>query len=91
MKFAKGMVNKMYEITIRETKEVRKTVGKTWVPIETTEGGAVKYGYSPETESVVKETNEIYTQKVENLDLQAVIVAVNKIKSMFQVELSDLK
>lgn len=75
----------MFKITIEETRTVVKTVGKEWaivdqVPI--TDGGEVLknvMGYTPLIEKPVPETKEIYAQTVEELDLHAVIRAINKL------------
>jgi len=69
----------MFKITIEETKQIKKTVGKDWQVIKR-DGDHYEYDYTPEVEKVVKEEREIYTQEVEELDLVAVIEAVNKIK-----------
>jgi len=68
----------MYEIIIKKTIDKRKVIGKTWQPLERI-GDKSVYGYTPEVENVQTETTEIYTQVVEELDLVAVINAVNKI------------
>jgi Lhr-like helicase len=40
-----------------------------------------EYGYTPEVEKTVSETVKLYEQSVEELDLAAVILAVNKLKA----------
>lgn len=67
----------MYEIIIKKTVDKRKVIGKTWQSLEKI-GDKSVYGYTPEVESTQTETTEIYTQVVEELDLVAVINAVNK-------------
>lgn len=67
----------MYEIIIKKTVEKRNMIGKRWNRISEADGKAV-FGYTPETETVQTETSEIYSQVVEELDLVAVINAVNK-------------
>ncbi len=67
----------MYEIIIKKTVDKRKIIGKAWQPLERN-GEETKYGYTPEVESTQTETTEIYSQVVEELDLVAVINAVNK-------------
>jgi tetrahydromethanopterin S-methyltransferase subunit A len=66
----------MFKITIEETKDVRKTIGKQWEIV----GKDGERGYTPEVETIVTERTEIYRQIVDDLDLIAVIDAVNKIK-----------
>lgn len=75
----------VFKITIEETRTVVKTVGKEWgivdqVPI--TDGDEVLknvMGYTPLIEKAVPETKEVYAQTVEELDLHAVIKAINKL------------
>lgn len=66
----------MFEIIVKETKQVRKIVGKKWEVVERKDSD-YRYDYTPEVETVVTETNEVYRQTVESLDLVAVINAVN--------------
>ena len=68
----------MFKITIEETKQVRKTVNQQWEIVKR-DGDHYEYGYAPEVEKVVTETQEVYRQTVEELDLAAVIIAVNKL------------
>ena len=65
----------MYTITIEQTRNVRKLVGKKWEPIERN-GDHTSYGYAPEVETVATETTEIYKQTVEELNVTAIIQAV---------------
>ena len=67
----------MYQIIIKKTVDKRKVIGKSWEKVSVTDG-KTEYGYAPETETVQTETAEIYSQVVEELDLVAVINAVNK-------------
>lgn len=73
----------MFEIIIRETKDVVKTVGRNWEVIGQNEPAGEKYaptsvyGYTPEIEKTVTETKEIYKQLVDELDLKNVIRAIN--------------
>ena len=70
-----------YEITITEHVVETKTVGKEW------ERGADKvdedhpsgWGYTPEIEKKVAVKREIFSQTTEDLNLVAVIKAVNGI------------
>jgi|GEM_PF-5654406 len=68
----------MFEITIKKTTEVRRTIGKTWEKIQIADG-KTEYGYTPEVETVTTETQEIYHQSFETLDLVRVILAANNI------------
>lgn len=74
----------MYEITIREKKETRKVIPKKWAIVGQTQDAksgqlADQYDYTPETETIVTEDREVLKQVVEDLDLAAVIKAINKI------------
>lgn len=66
----------MFKITIEKTTTERKTVDGSWEVIKE-ENGVRTHGYAPAREKNVKETTEIYTQVVDDLDLVAVIDAVN--------------
>lgn len=75
-----------FKITIIETRDVTRTVGKDWKiigqkPALSVSAPAVidEYGYTPEIEKTVKESREILTQTVDELDLPAVIKAINKL------------
>lgn len=75
----------MFKITIEETRTVFKTVGKEWGVVDQIEiapgSDTLKnvMGYTPLTEKAVPETKEVYAQTVEELDLHAVIKAINKL------------
>lgn len=82
-----------YQITITETFDTKKTIGKKWGVIGTKETarepdycrGANEpktrieevYGYTPETETTVSDSREVLKQTVDKLDLAAVIKAIN--------------
>jgi hypothetical protein len=68
----------MYKITVEITETVTKNVGKKWLRIGTTGDGMPEYGYTPEIEKEVEEKKTIYTQVIANLDLYAVIKAINQ-------------
>ena len=77
-----------YEITITEKRDVVKTCGKEWKVIGQTQKKSEYdtepymsdvYDYTPEIEKNVSETREILKQTVEDLDLAAVIKAINKL------------
>ncbi len=65
----------MFEITIKEIKEVKKTRGKEWSLCGTKENA--EYAYTPEIEKVVEIETQIYKQYVEELEITKVINAVN--------------
>ena len=67
----------MFEITIKRGMKVMKVVGKEWTRVAKDESDRDVYGYTPEIEKKVVEHTTIYTQVVEELDLAAVIKAVN--------------
>ena len=74
----------MFEIIIRETKDVVKTVGKDWkVCSQAPEGNGIVnvYDYTPEIEKTVAEINEIYKQQCDELDIKAVIKTINNISN----------
>ena len=64
-----------YKITIEETTR-EEVIKRNYVVTGTKEDGENEYGYANEstTEDV---TREVYSQRVDNLDLVAVINAVN--------------
>jgi hypothetical protein len=64
-----------YKITIERTQTVKKTVGKQWKLCGTAENS--QYDYTPEVETLREETEKIYEQTVDELNLIAVISAVN--------------
>ena len=68
-----------YQIIIKKNATVVKTRGEDWLPISEKDG-VKEYGYTPKIEREVTEEREIYTQTVDDLDLAAVIIAVNKLK-----------
>lgn len=65
-----------FKIVITQTKTERKMVDGRWSVIKKKDGDE-EYGYPPPREETVSNTVEIYSQSVEELDLPAVIVAVN--------------
>jgi hypothetical protein len=75
-----------FKVTIEQTRDVVKTVGKEWKPMgqEQKEGAfdckvylSDIYGYTPEISKTVTVTEKVYEQIVDDLDLKAVINAVN--------------
>lgn len=67
----------MFKITIEKTVEVTKIGGKVWDIISKDENGKEERGYTPEIERRTTETVDIYQQVVDELDIYAVIQAVN--------------
>lgn len=68
----------MYEVIVRKTVTTRKPT-REWVALQRLENGKTEYGYAPETDIPTTETVEVYTQKFDDLDLEAVIIAANKL------------
>lgn len=65
-----------YQITITQvTREQVKS--RSWENIGKDAEGEIKYGYV-DNETTEDISREVYTQRVEDLDLKAVIDAVNK-------------
>ena len=52
---------------------------KTWEIVETDDKGKPVYGYTPEQDVTVTREREVYTQRVENLDLAKLVAVVNGI------------
>lgn len=85
-----------FKITITETRDVKKIVGKEWAVIGTKEVRrddnfltpqqpeetriVEVRGYTPEIEKIVPETRTVLEQSVDTLDLVSVIKAINGIK-----------
>ncbi len=84
-----------FKITITETRTAMKETQQKWVAVDTEEverehkffagdeepRTRIKnvMGYAPSIEELVTTTTEIFTQEVQELDLPAVICAVNDI------------
>jgi hypothetical protein len=68
----------MFRVIVAEVKEVEK-LEKEWQKLKDNDvlGGEPEYGYV-QTKNMVEEVNQVYTQEVEDIDLVAVIDAVNK-------------
>lgn len=83
----------MYKITIQETKTVNTIAGKEWAKLDTVEverecpvrEGESKtrikdvMGFTPEIEKQGTVTRDILIQVVDQLDVEAVIKAINNI------------
>ena len=67
-----------YKITITEIGQESKLQGNKWAKLSDKEGGG-QYGYTPEVRMAVNFEREIFSQSIEELDLSAVIRAVNEI------------
>lgn len=67
----------MYEIIIKRTVDATKLIGRDWVVIGQKEDGRPEYAYTPEDVKSSIEIVDVYTQKVDDLNLIAVIAAVN--------------
>ena len=66
---------KRYTITINEVGQEMRAVGGTW---KMGAGDTPEtYGYTPEAEATCDYERTIYTQHVDDLNLKAVIAAVN--------------
>lgn len=70
--------NKRYLIQITEISQEKTLTEQEWKPVTTTDGKA-DYGYTPQIETVVKVNREVFKQNVDEIDLVAVIKAINKI------------
>ena len=68
----------MYQITIRRTTTTRKVLPKSWERVDTDDDGKPVMGYTPEVETLVTDTRDVYSQVVDELDLVSVIDAINK-------------
>lgn len=70
---------KRFTVTVTEIGQEVRQVGKKW------QRGAGEspdeYGYAPEIETICDYEREVYRQNVDELDLTAVISAVNGLKS----------
>lgn len=73
-----------YEITIKKRRDVTKLAGKEWKVVgqefdKDAERLKDTYGYTPEIERPVTEEVEVLKQTVDDIDLAAVIKAINKL------------
>lgn len=71
------MGDKRYIITIKESCHETRVRGKDWS--KGGDGDPEKFGYTPEIEKTVLVEREIFSQNTDELDLIAVIKAINKI------------
>ena len=67
----------MYRITITRIETVTKKGGQKWEVIDKTDAGKEIFGYTPTILVEQQESQEVYSQSVQNLDLVRVIDAVN--------------
>lgn len=73
------MTRAIYKITITQTRLEETIKPRSWekgASIENAEG----YGYAPEVIETKNVERELYTQSVAELDIKAVIKAVNKME-----------
>jgi hypothetical protein len=61
-----------FKITIQQTLDEQRHIGKEWRLVEKD-----RYDYTPETDTVATVTRILYEQTVSDLDLWAVVSAVN--------------
>lgn len=67
-----------YTITIEATVEREEVAGKEWKQLS---GNSEEpYGYTPEIRKTVVRNVEVFKQQVENIDMVAVLAAVNGIR-----------
>jgi hypothetical protein len=69
----------LYKITIERTRSVKTTLGHEWQPLNRDKDGKAEYGYTPEYTGDKTILEELYTQRVEELDLAAIVAVVNGI------------
>lgn len=64
-----------FEVTVKAVVEMVEKCGKEWKPVSTEPNAA--YAYTPEIDKTVQREIEIYNQKVDSLDLPALVSVVN--------------
>lgn len=69
----KGAVR--YTITIEATVQREEAAGREWKPVSNEPGA--KMDYTPQITKVIEREIEVYKQRVDALDLNAVIGAIN--------------
>lgn len=70
----------IYKVTITQVRTESTIKGKEWVQgAAQTPDEPNKWGYTPQVIEIKDVTREIYSQSVEDLDIEAVVRAVNKI------------
>jgi hypothetical protein len=69
----------LYKITIERTRTVPATLGHDWKVVGQDADGKDKYGYTPEYEGERTEYTDLYVQRVDELDVAAVVAVVNGI------------
>lgn len=69
-----------YTITIEKAGSRIGVMPKTWQMLGQDADGKKNMGYTPEVEATIAYDEKIYEQIVEDLDLAAVIKAVNKLE-----------
>ena len=69
------IMTKRYKITITETGQETRIIGNDWK--EGAHENGQSFGYTPEIEATLDYERQLYQQHVDELDLKAVINAVN--------------
>lgn len=64
-----------YTITIEATVQREEAAGREWKPVSNEPGA--KMDYTPQITKVIEREIEVYKQRVDALDLNAVIGAIN--------------
>jgi hypothetical protein len=72
-------MNKRYKITIEEECLEKTIKGRSWEKGCNTENDHDGYGYAPQVEEHKMVNRTIYQQDISELDLNAVIKAINKL------------
>ena len=72
-------MNIHYRITIERIETVEQDCGKEWEVVEETPTGQNVYGYTPSIIKPVTVEAKVYEQIVDNMELSAVIRAVNSL------------
>lgn len=67
----------VYRVKVEKAEYVTRKAGKEWKIIDKDQ----HYGYTPEIEKEVWETNEIYNQLVNDLNMAALVSVVNKLNN----------
>ena len=66
-----------YTVTVTAEIEDEQMTRKQWLPGGPEQATANGYGYTPQTEEVVRDTVQLFEQRVSSLDLAALVLAVN--------------
>ena len=83
-------MTKRFEITIKSTATEEVRVAKEFTQVtDAPDEGESTFGYTPGTVDQKEVTRAVYTQIVDNLDLPAVIAAVNKMDTSPQMIIDE--